>query len=126
VKLGLIPGGGGTQRLAERVGKARAKRLMMLGSVLPAEQALEAGLVDVVAEPGGALAEATRIGAKLAGLPAVAVQAIKLAVDEPRDRALDDGIATEHEQFRRAFSSDDFREGYSAFVQKRKPVFRHS
>jgi enoyl-CoA hydratase len=126
VKLGLIPGGGGTQRLAERVGPARAKRMMMLGSVLPAEEALAIGLIDVVADPGTAVDEATRIATKLAVLPAVAVQAIKRAVDEPRGGSLENGIAAEHDQFKRAFASDDFSEGYKAFVEKRKPVFRHS
>jgi enoyl-CoA hydratase/carnithine racemase len=126
VKLGLIPGGGGTQRLAQRVGPTRAKRLMMLGSVIPAEEALAIGLVDLVADSGTAIAEAMRVATKLAALPAVAVQAIKHAVDQPRGGTLEDGIAAEHDQFKRAFASDDFSEGYKAFVENRKPVYRHS
>jgi enoyl-CoA hydratase/carnithine racemase len=126
VRLGLIPGGGGTQRLVSRVGPVRAKRMMMFGSLLPAWEALAVGLADVVASPGTAVAEATGLAAKLATLPAVAVQAIKKAVDDPQRPGLDGGLEIERREFLGAFGSDDFREGYKAFLEKRKPVFRHS
>ena len=126
VKLGLIPGGGGTQRLTRRVGPARAKRMLMFGSLLPAWEALALGLADIVAAPGTAIAEAAKLAAKLAGRPAVSVQAIKRSVDEPRREPLEDGLTVERREFLGAFGSDDFREGYKAFLEKRQPVFRHS
>lgn len=125
VRLGLIPGAGGTQRLAARTGAAQAKRLIMLGSALPAPEARKLGVVDVVAPAGAALDTATEIARKLADLPAIAVQAIKHAVDAPREPALAPGLDVEREAFLRVFESADFREGYTAFLEKRKPVFEH-
>ena len=126
VKLGLIPGGGGTQRLAHRIGRGAAKRMMLLGSLLDSEQALGCGLVDIVAPAGAALDEARGLAARIAANPAVAVQAIKRAVDAAGDGALEYGLAVERDAFMAAFASDDFKEGYTAFLEKRKPVFSHS
>jgi enoyl-CoA hydratase/carnithine racemase len=122
VKLGLIPGGGGTQRLPRRIGLGRAREMLLFGSMVDAQRALDIGLVDRVAAPGEALAEAQRLAAKLAALPRVAVQAVKRAVDTE----LTDGLALEREQFLKAFGSDDFSEGYAAFLEKRAPRFKHS
>jgi enoyl-CoA hydratase/carnithine racemase len=126
VKLGLIPGGGGTQRLARRIGAAAAKRTLMLGTLLDAEQALAAGVVDIVAAPGTAVDEAGRLAGRIAANPAVAVQAIKHAVDTTEADMLSDGLAAERSAFLEAFRSNDFQEGYTAFLEKRKPVFSHS
>jgi enoyl-CoA hydratase len=125
VRLGLIPGGGGTQRLRERVGAARAKRMMMLGSALSAEEALACGLVDLIAAAGKALLDAHELAGRVAMMPAVAVEAIKRAVDEPGYDALQRGLASERSRFADAFASEDFREGYSAFLAKRRPQFVH-
>jgi len=125
VRLGLIPGAGGTQRLAARIGAARAKRLIMLGSALPATEAHAMGIVDVVAPAGAALETATELARKLAELPAVAVQAIKRAVDAAWEPILRAGLDKEREAFLRVFGSADFHEGYTAFLEKRKPVFEH-
>jgi enoyl-CoA hydratase/carnithine racemase len=125
VKLGLIPGGGGTQRLTRRIGAAAAKRMMMLGTLLDAEQALACGIVDAVAPAGAALDTAARLAARLAANPAVAVQAIKHAVDAAEADRLSDGLAAERTAFLEAFRSNDFQEGYTAFLEKRKPVFSH-
>jgi enoyl-CoA hydratase len=125
VRLGLIPGGGGTQRLAARVGAAHAKRLMMLGAALTAVEARELGVVDIVAPAGTALETATALALRLAELPALAVQAIKQVVDAPQGPDLGAGLQAEREAFMRVFASADFREGYTAFLEKRAPAFAH-
>jgi enoyl-CoA hydratase/carnithine racemase len=81
VKLGLIPGGGGTQRLPARIGTAAAKELLFLGSLIDAPRAHALGLVNQVSEPGGALATAQAIAARIAALPRVAVTGAKRAVN---------------------------------------------
>jgi enoyl-CoA hydratase/carnithine racemase len=124
VRLGLIPGGGGTQRLARRVGAANAKQLMFLGTALNAQDALALGLVDHVSAAGNALADARALAHKIAAMPAVAVQALKRCVDgAPTELAA--GLEHERTAFLDVFASDDFREGYTAFLEKRKPEFSH-
>lgn len=121
VKLGLIPGGGGTQRLPRRIGLTLAKELMFLGSVIDAERAAQIGLVNHVSAPGMAVAEATAMAKKIAALPRVAVQALKQATSED----LADRLAIERDLFLKTSRSEDFREGFSAFVEKRAPRFTH-
>ncbi|MDT9591659.1 enoyl-CoA hydratase-related protein [Nocardioides zeae] len=121
VKLGLIPGGGGTQRLPRRVGTARALRLMLLGSVVPASAALEMGLVDEVAEPGEVLVAAEALAARIAAMPRVAVQALKRCVDPGLSAAIDE----ERRIFLEVARSEDFVEGVAAFVEKRPAVYTH-
>lgn len=121
VKLGLIPGGGGTQRLGERVGRSRALRLMVLGSVVTAEEAERIGLVDQVSAPGAAQEEATELARRIAAMPRVAVQALKrLTVPD-----LGDALVTERLTFLEVATAEDFTEGLAAFTEKRKPVFTH-
>jgi enoyl-CoA hydratase/carnithine racemase len=122
VKLGLIPGGGGTQRLPARVGIATAKELLFLGSLIDAARAEALGLVNKVSEPGGALAEAQAIAARIAALPRVAVTGAKRAVNGAVPAA---DLDREREIFLEAFASEDFTEGFAAFLEKRKPVFTH-
>jgi enoyl-CoA hydratase/carnithine racemase len=125
VKLGLIPGGGGTQRLTRRVGAASAKRLMLLGSAVGADEALRLGLADVVAARGSARDTALQLAGQLAASPAVAVQSIKRCVDGPGMDDLSAGLERERREFIRVFGSADFREGYTAFLEKRRPEFTH-
>lgn len=122
VKLGLIPGGGGTQRLPARIGTAAAKELLFLGSLVDAQRALALGLVNRVSEPGGALAAAHELAARIAALPRVAVTAAKRAVD---GAVLGPALDREREIFLETFASKDFEEGFAAFLEKRKPVFSH-
>jgi enoyl-CoA hydratase/carnithine racemase len=122
VKLGLIPGGGGTQRLPARIGPAAAKELLFLGSLVDAERALALGLVNRVSEPGGAVAAAQELAARIAALPRVAVTSVKRAVD---GAVLGAALDREREIFLETFASQDFAEGYAAFLEKRKPVFTH-
>lgn len=122
VKLGLIPGGGGTQRLPQRIGNAAAKEMLYLGSVVTAQRALELGLVNRVTEPGGALAVATGMADRIAGLPAVAMSCLKRAVGAETDAA---ALDREREIFLEAYASQDFEEGFTAFLEKRPARFAH-
>lgn len=121
VRLGLIPGAGGTQRLPQRIGVTKAKELIMLGGNVKAEEALALGLVNRVSAPGAALAEAVELAQKLAALPAQAVQAAKAAFAYVPADALD----LERGLFLDVFRTDDVREGVAAFVEKRPPSFTH-
>lgn len=122
VKLGLIPGGGGTQRLPARVGVATAKELLFLGALIDAARAAALGLVNKVSEPGGALAEAQAMATRIAALPRVAVTCAKRAVNGAVPAA---ALDREREIFLETFASEDFTEGFAAFLEKRKPVFTH-
>lgn len=121
VKLGLIPGGGGTQRLPRRIGLQVAMELMLLGAVIDAERAKELGLVNRVSRPGAVLEEARSMAAMIARHPRVAVQALKRATHED----LTEALVAEREIFLEVARSEDFREGFSAFVEKRTPEFSH-
>ncbi|WP_162799299.1 enoyl-CoA hydratase-related protein [Nocardioides sp. 616] len=121
VKLGLIPGGGGTQRLPRRIGAQVAMELMFLGSVIDAARAEQLGLVNRLSEPGSVVEDARAMARKIAGHPRIAVQALKRATHEDLSAAL----VTEREIFLEVTQSEDFREGFSAFVEKRAPQFSH-
>jgi enoyl-CoA hydratase len=126
VTLGLIPGAGGTQRLPRRVGRSRATRMLLFGELVDAGAADEAGLVDVVAEPGTATATAAELARRLAALPGRAVAAAKAARRSAERTALGDGLERERELFLATAATADAREGVAAFLAKRKPQYRHS
>ncbi len=124
VKLGLVPGGGGTQRLARLVGRPKALEMLMLGSRIGAEEALAAGLVTGVGtDADDTMAKARALADKLAEGAPLAQQLIKRAVNEGVDAGLVEGLAVEREAVVEALLSDDFVEGAAAFVEKRKPKF---
>ena len=125
VRLGLMPGAGGTQRLPRRIGVGRAKELLMLGSAVDADDARRLGLVNRISAPGAALEEARQLAARLARLSAVSVQAIKRSVDGTANGGLEHGLDHERTLFMRVFESRDATEGLNAFVAKRRPVFEH-
>ncbi len=124
VRLGLMPGAGGTQRLPRRVGVGRAKELLLLGGTIDAEEARRIGLVNRVASPGAALATAGELAAKLAALSSVAVRAIKSSVGSANGD-IAHGLDTERALFIQVFASQDATEGVNAFVEKRPPAFAH-
>jgi enoyl-CoA hydratase/carnithine racemase len=123
IKLGIIPGAGGTQRLARLVGPARAKDLVMSGRMIDAEEALRIGLADRVAPAGQVYQAAVDLLQPYVSGPAQALRAAKLAVDGGLEMDLASGLAWESQLFAALFATDDRREGMAAFVAKRKPTF---
>ncbi len=123
ITLGVIPGAGGTQRLARLVGPAKAKDLVMSGRFVGAEEALGMGLVDRVAPAGEVYQAAVDLVRRYTSGPAVALRAAKLAVDGGLAMDLASGLAWESQLFAALFATDDRREGMAAFVEKRKPTF---
>ncbi len=119
VRLGLMPGAGGTQRLLRRVPLGAARELLLLGGTVDAETALRHGLADRVAAPGSALAEARGLAERIGALPALATRAIKRAVAAE----LEQGLDRERELFHGLLGSADAREGVAAFVEHREPRF---
>jgi methylglutaconyl-CoA hydratase len=124
VRLGIIPGAGGTQRLARMAGLAAAKELTLTGRRIGAARARELGLVSEVA-PAGALAETTERWAREIGAAApLALAAAKRAIDEGAARSLADGLAIERAHYEQVLITDDRNEGLSAFIAKRPPEFK--
>lgn len=123
VKLGLLPGGGGTQRVARQVPGAVAKHLLMTGDPLEAEDALRLGLVNAVVDPGEALDAAKTLAASLANGPAAALALAKQLVHDGLTMPLGPAIALERESVAHLFDSADAREGVQAFLEKRAPQF---
>jgi enoyl-CoA hydratase/carnithine racemase len=125
VRIGLMPGAGGTQRLPRRIGTGPAKELLLLGTAITAARAHELGLVTRISAPGAALEEALALARELAALPAVAVRAIKQAVNGHRDGSFAAGLERERSLFFEIVATEDVQEGYRAFVEKRTPRFSH-
>lgn len=123
VGLGIIPGGGGTQRLQKIVGQGIVKELIYFGDMISAERALELQLVNKVVPQEEVVAEAVKWGEKLAEKPAVALSMAKTAINEGSNTDLETGLSLEMNCFSNAFSSEDGKEGLHAFAEKRKPNY---
>jgi enoyl-CoA hydratase len=123
IKLGIIPGAGGTQRLARLVGPARAKDIVLSGRMVDAQEALRIGLADRVVPAQRVYDEAVELVTPYTKGPAQAVRAAKLAIDGGLEMDLASGLAWESQLFAALFATDDRAEGMAAFVEKRKPDF---
>jgi enoyl-CoA hydratase len=123
VGLGIIPGGGGTQRLQKIVGQGVAKELLYFGEMFDAYRASELNIVNKVTPVEELLAAAKQWAEKLAQKPPVALQMVKLAVNTGGNTDIESGLIIESTCFANAFSTEDRKEGLKAFVEKRKPVF---
>jgi enoyl-CoA hydratase len=121
ITLGLIPGFGGTQRLVERIGLARARELIYLGGMIPAEEALRVGLVNRVVPDDRLADEAQGLARELASRAPVAMRQAKRATRAAAEALLAPGLRYEVEAFGVTFSSADRVEGLRAFLEKRKP-----
>ena len=125
IKLGTIPGAGGTQRLPRAVGKAKAMELLLTGRMMGAEEAERAGLVSRVVPAASLLDEALAVAAQINELSGPSLMMIKECVNEAYESGLSAGVRTERHMFQSLFGTEDQREGMAAFLEKRKPVFRH-
>jgi enoyl-CoA hydratase/carnithine racemase len=123
VRLGVIPGSGGTQRLPAVVGPARAKELILVGELINAQRAEQIGLVNAVAGAGEALTAATDMAQRIAQRGPIAVREAKRLIERARDLDLDAGLAAELDASDRVFASEDMLEGARAFFAKRPPEF---
>ena len=123
VKVGILPGGGGTQKLARLVGRHRAMLLMMTGRMFGAAEAFNMGVVSEVAPTGQALSRALEIAREIAAMPPISVMQIKEIVNAGLNAPLDTALMLERKAFQLQFATGDQKEGMRAFMEKRKPKF---
>ncbi|MED3717867.1 enoyl-CoA hydratase-related protein [Geobacillus thermodenitrificans] len=123
INLGIIPGGGGTQRLPRIVGQGVAKELLYFGEMIDAQRALAIHLVNKVVPSDELLSTAKEWAGKLAQKPAIAMRMLKEAVNTGANVDLQSGLMVETSCFGNAFATEDRKEGMRAFAEKRKPVF---
>lgn len=124
IRVGIMPGAGGTQRLLRTVGRYQALLWCLTGQWVPAREAHAAGLVSELVAKGRALERAIELAEQLGTMPPLAVQAIREAMRLGADVPLDTALALERRLFERLFDSEDQKEGMQAFLDKRKPVYR--
>jgi len=123
ILLGLIPGMGGTQRLARLVGLGIARELVYAGEQITAQRAYEIGLVNRIFPAAQLMEETKKFALKLAAKPSHALKMAKLAMNYGYDLSLDNGLMVETQCFAQCWSHPDLEEGVSAFIDKRKPDF---
>jgi len=124
VRLGIMPGGGGTQTLARAVGERRAKELILRAQVFSAEQALQWGLINQLSEPGQVLADVLVAAREIAGNAPLSVRQAKRSIHSGLQTDIATGYRFEIEAYNRLVTSEDRHEGVRAFNEKRKPDFK--
>jgi enoyl-CoA hydratase len=125
IRLGIIPGAGGTQRLPRAVGKAKAMDLVLTGRMMDAQEAERAGLVSRIVAPEKLLDEAVAAAGAICDYSLPAVMLAKEAVNRAYESPLSDGILFERRVFHSLFATEDQKEGMRGFIEKRKPEFKH-
>ena len=123
VKVGILPGGGGTQKLARLVGRHRAMLLIMTGRMFGAAEALSMGVVSDIVPAGQALARALDIAREIAAMPPISIMQIKEVVNAGLNAPLETALMLERKAFQLQFATRDQKEGMQAFLEKRKPKF---
>ena len=123
IKIGVIPGGGGTQRLPRIVGVTKAKELLYTGDFINAEEAYRVGLINKIVPVASLMDEARKMALKIASQPRNALKYAKMAVNEGMGMDIKSAMAYEARCFEILFSTQDQKEGMRAFIEKRKPVF---
>lgn len=124
IDIGVMPGGGGTQRLTRAVGKYKAMEMILTGRRIGAEEAKALGLVSRVVPKEAYLGEAKKVAEEISSKSPVAVRLAKMAVNKAFETGLGAGLDLEREMFYLLFASDDKNEGMGAFLEKRKPEFK--
>jgi enoyl-CoA hydratase len=124
INIGLIPGWGGTQRLTRLVGKTKAKELILTGKMIDAKTAEQLGILNMVAPADKFRDTVRQFALELASKAPVAVRVAKALINKGADIGLESAVALEREGFGVVASSEDLREGVSAFIEKRKPTFK--
>lgn len=125
ITLGIIPGYGGTQRLPKLVGRGKAKQLILTGDMVDAAEAHRIGLVDEVYPPEELMPKAMELAKKIADKSAPSIKLAKEVINRAVELPLSAGLELERNAFGVCFDAKDAKEGLTAFVEKRKPVFKH-
>ena len=125
IKLGVIPGAGGTQRLTRAVGKAKAMELCLTGRFMGAEEAERAGLVSRIVPAQDLVADAIKTAQAIAAMSLPAVLTAKDAINRAFETTLAEGVKFERRAFYALFATQDQKEGMAAFVEKRRPAFKN-
>jgi enoyl-CoA hydratase len=123
IRLGVMPGAGGTQRLTRAIGVARSMELILTGRTMSAQEAEAHGLVTRLVPAAATVDAAVELAARIASMPPLAVRAAKAAILDAEERSLSEGLARERAAFFRLFDTEDQAEGMAAFTQKRPPVW---
>jgi enoyl-CoA hydratase/carnithine racemase len=124
IRVGIMPGAGGTQRLLRTIGKYQAMKLVLTGEPVSGREAFAMGMVSEVVADGAALARAQTLAQTIAAMPPLAVRAIREVMQQGQDVALDTALALERRAFQMLFDTQDQQEGMQAFLEKRPPIFR--
>ena len=124
IKLGIIPGAGGTQRLTRAIGKSKAMEMILTGRMYTAEEMFNAGLVNKTTADDLYMEEALALAKDIASMPQVAVRIAKEAIMKSFNTTIEDGIAFERRSFYLLFASEDKNEGMNAFIEKRSPKWK--
>lgn len=123
IKIGVMPGAGGTQRLARIVGKVKTMEMVLTGKFVSAEEALSLRMVNKVVPVELYLAEAVKLAEEITQMSPIATQLAKEAVNRAFETHLDEGLQFERKNFYLCFASEDQKEGMNAFIEKRKPEY---
>jgi enoyl-CoA hydratase/carnithine racemase len=124
IRVGIMPGAGGTQRLVGTIGRYRAMKMMLTGESITAADAFSAGLVSEVVADGSALTRAIELARTIAAMPPLAVRAIKEVVLLGQGVPLEAALTLERKAFQLLFDTTDQKEGMRAFIEKRAPVYQ--
>lgn len=124
IKIGVMPGAGGTQRLTRAIGKARAMEMVLTGKFISADEAMAYGLVNRVVPVEMYMHEAVSLATEIAAMSPVAARLAKESVNRAFETHLDEGLHFERKNFYLTFASEDQKEGMKAFIEKRTPDFK--
>ena len=125
ITIGIIPGGGGTQRLTRLIGKAKAMEMCLTGRLMGAEEAERAGLVSRIVPAAQLVAEAVKVAQKIASFSLPAVLMAKESINRAYETTQAEGLRFERRLFHALFATEDQKEGMAAFLEKRPPMFRN-